>query len=52
MIYTNSVVSIPVRNGADKLVYKSAGSSAVMIAAGDRVFRFTAPAVAGRYACL
>ena len=50
MYYTNSDVSLPARNGADRLVYKSAESAAVSIVAKDGAFNFQAPATPGRYA--
>ena len=50
MFYTNSDVSLPARNGADRLVYKNAESAAVSIVAKDGTFNFQAPATPGRYA--
>ena len=49
MIYTNTDVSIPAHACAEKLVYKSAGSPAVAIAAVNGVFTFKAPSLPGHY---
>lgn len=50
MVYTNSDVTIPAQNGADKLVYKSSQSPAVSIVAKNGAFNFPAPDAPGRYA--